>query len=391
MPRVFYSAFDLVPSPKGASTHITYFVRGLVAAGHAVHLLTAGDGILPASDAYEGATLERVPPPAADANFLAHAIAFGQAAVAHVAAAARYDVAHYRSLWSGFPLAQVHAQYGYKTLFEVNGLPSVELKYHYPALRDSPLLAKIREQEMAALAMSDAVICPSDVTRAYLTSLGVPRRRITVIPNGVSARDFVPTPLPDDDGHVPVILYVGTLADWQGLAMLIEAMPQVLERHPARLRIVGRGRSRQRKTLAKQVRKLGLESHVSIEPAVPHHAVPALIAAADVCVAPLALNDRNVTQGCCPIKVIEYMAAGRPLVAANLPVVRELAREDIDALFFAPDDAGDLARQLLRVLDDRPLARRLAAQASERAHTRLTWHEAQKKLLRVYEQLATGD
>ncbi|MBI5880352.1 MAG: glycosyltransferase family 4 protein [Chloroflexi bacterium] len=390
MPRVFYSAFDLVPSPKGASTHITYFVRGLVAAGYGVHLLTAGDGSLPAEDTYEGATVARVPPPASDANFLAHAIAFGQFALAHVESAPPYDVVHYRSLWSGFPLTRARPQHGYRTLFEVNGLPSVELKYHYPGLRDSPLLTKIREQELATLATSDAVICPSDVTRAYLTSLGVPRARITVIPNGVSARDFLPTPLPDDDGHVPVILYVGTLADWQGLELLINAMPKVLERHPARLRIVGRGRGRQRKALAKQVRKLGLEPHISIEPAVPHHAVPALIAASDICVAPLALNDRNVTQGCCPLKVIEYMASGRPLVAANLPVVRELAREDIDALFFAPDDPDDLARQLVRAASDRVLAQQMATHAAERAHTRLTWHEAQKKLLRVYERLATS-
>jgi glycosyltransferase involved in cell wall biosynthesis len=64
-----------------------------------------------------------------------------------------------------------------------------------------------------------------------------------------------------------------------------------------------------------------------------------------VCVAPLALNDRNVTQGCCPIKVIEYMSCARPIVAANLPVVRELVREDIDALLFAPDDAA-IGRQI---------------------------------------------
>jgi glycosyltransferase involved in cell wall biosynthesis len=139
--------------------------------------------------------------------------------------------------------------------------------------------------------------------------------------------------------------------------------------------------------LTKVIRKLGLDGSISVEPAVPHHAVPALLAEADACVAPLALNDRNVTQGCCPIKVLECMAAGRPLVAANLPVVRELAREDQDALLFAPDEPDDLARQLVRVLGDRALAERLGASAAERARTRFTWHQAQKKLVRVYEQL----
>jgi glycosyltransferase involved in cell wall biosynthesis len=89
--------------------------------------------------------------------------------------------------------------------------------------------------------------------------------------------------------------------------------------------------------------------------------------------------------------VIEYMSCARPIVAANLPVVRELVREDIDALLFAPDDADDLARQLGRVLDDVALAEKLATNAAERARAKLTWHAAQKKLLKVYETLAKDE
>lgn len=386
MTRVLYTAFDLVPSPKGASTHITYVLRGLVAAGYHVHLLTPGDGRLPAEDSYEGAQVTRVPPNG-ETNFLSRAVAFGQAVRDHLAAAPPYDVVHFRSIWGGLQLVQARALHRYRTLFEVNGLHSIELKYHYPALQSTPLMAKIREQELATLGQSDAIICPSDVTRAYLVSLGVPRSAATVIPNGVNAREFAPTPLPPADEHIPTLLYIGTLADWQGLEVLLAAVPFVLAECQVQVRIVGRGRSRQRKLLARQIRKLGLEGYVSVEPAVPHHEVPALIAAADVCIAPLALNDRNVTQGCCPIKVLEYMASGRPLVASNLPVVRELAREEVDALLFAPGDPADLARQVLRVLRERALAEYLAANAAVRAQVRFTWHRAQKRLLRVYERL----
>jgi glycosyltransferase involved in cell wall biosynthesis len=391
MARVLYVAFDVVPSPKGASTHITYFVRGLTAAGHAVDLLTVSDGVLPPADDYAGAHHRRLPT-GESGHFLARAQAFEAGVAAHLAQAAPYDVAHYRSVWGGLAAARARGRAVGRTLFEVNGLPSIELKYHYPGLRQpdeaaAALLSKIREQERGLLALSDHVICPSGVTRAYLLSLGVPRGRVTIIPNGVSPAEFYATPLPAPDGRPPVILYIGTLADWQGLDLLLAALPQVLAQRPVRLRIVGRGRGRQRKDLLKRIRKLGLEAAVSVEPAVPHHAVPALLAQADLCAAPLAVNDRNLTQGCCPIKVIECLAAGRPLVATNLPVVRELAREDVDAALFAPNDASDLARQILRVLADRPLAERLAASGAEHARTAFTWHAAQKKLLRVYEQL----
>lgn len=389
MAQILYSAFDVVPSPKGASTHITHFVRGLVGAGHELQLITPGTAELPERDEYEGAQMLRVPAAGAQ-SFLQRAVAFGEAVQAHLATAPPYQVAHYRSIWSGLGLAQAKAERGYKTLYEVNGLPSIELKYHYPALRGSALLRKVRAQELATLALSDLIVCPSVVTRHYLESLGVPPERIEVIPNGVSPRLFPATPLPAPRA-CPVLLYVGTLADWQGLELLLEALPRLLAEGPVRLHIVGRGRRRQRKTLLKQIRKRGLSEHVFLAEAVPHHLIPEVIAAADICVAPLAPNDRNVTQGCCPIKVLEYMAVGRPQVASNLPVVRELVREEQEALLYAPGDAEELAMQLRRLLEDRALAERLGRSAARRARSHFTWQQAQAQLVTLYERLVSRE
>ncbi|MCC6300028.1 MAG: glycosyltransferase family 4 protein [Anaerolineales bacterium] len=385
MPRVLYTAFDIVPSPKGASTHILHNIRGLVNGQFEVHLVTPNDGVLPTEDTIEGARVTRISQDLTQ-NFLARATHFGKAVLNHLALHSDYEIAHYRNIWDGLAIAQNKKKYGYKTLFEVNGLPSIELKYHYPGL-DADLLTKIKEQEIATLHLSDAIVCPSNVTRDYIASLGLPLRLIHVIPNGVSPSDFSASPLPPRDGRVPTLLYIGTLADWQGLEVVVKAMPKILERQAVRLQIVGRGRSRQRKILAKQIRKLGLEASVIVQPAVPHHEIPALIAEADICVAPLGFNDRNVTQGACPIKVLEYMAGGRPLLASNLPIVRELAREDVDALLFSPNDPEDFAKQALLLLNDFDLSQRLAASASERVLTKFTWHESQKKLLKVYEKL----
>ncbi|MBI5296258.1 MAG: glycosyltransferase family 4 protein [Chloroflexi bacterium] len=360
-------------------------IHGLVNGGFDVHLITPNDGLLPTVDTIAGARVTRVSQDASQ-NFLARAVHFGQAVAAHVAIHPDYDLVHYRNVWDGFHLAGQKKRHGYKTLFEVNGLPSIELKYHYPGL-DAALLAKIKEQEIATLHLSDGIICPSRVTRDYIASLGLDRSLVTVIPNGVSPSDFCPSPLPARDGRVPTLLYIGTLADWQGLDVVVKAMPKILEKQPVQLRIIGRGRSRQRKLLAKQIRKLGVEEHVIVQPAVPHHEIPALIAEADICVAPLGLNDRNVTQGACPIKLLEYMAAARPLLASNMPIVRELVREDVDALLFSPNDPDDLARQIVTLLNDFELSQRLAQSASERALTKFTWRESQKKLLRVYEKL----
>jgi len=385
MVRVLYTAFDIVPSPKGASTHILHNIRGLVNSQFDVHLLTPSDGLLPPEDTIEGARLTRISQDLSQ-NFLARATHFGKAVLTHLTLNPNYDVVHYRNIWDGLFVVQNKKRFGYKTLFEVNGLPSIELKYHYPGI-DVNLLTKIKEQEMATLHLSDAITCPSNVTRDYIASLGPSRKLVTVIPNGVSPSDFSASPLPNRDDRVPVLLYIGTLADWQGLEVVIRALPKILDQQAIRLQVVGRGRSRQRKLLAKQIHKLGIEEHVTIQPAVPHHEVPALIAESDICIAPLGLNDRNVTQGACPIKVLEYMASSRPLIASNMPIVRELVREDVDALLFSPNDPEDLARQVLALLNDFELSKRLSDSATERVLSKFTWHEAQKKLVKVYAKL----
>jgi glycosyltransferase involved in cell wall biosynthesis len=384
---VLYTAFDVVPSPKGASTHITYFVKGLIEAGYDMQLITAGDPSLPAEDTYHGARLKRVI--SQETNFLRRAMSFSEAVTGHLADGHGYTVAHFRSIWSGYPLVQAKEQHGYRTLFEVNGLPSIELKYHYPALKGAPVLNKIKHQEVATLHLADHIICPSRVTREYITSLGIPPERVTVIPNGVDTARFSPCTAPLD--KVPLLLYIGTLAGWQGLDTLLEAMPLVLAEYPARLRIVGKGRKEQRKALQKRIRKMGLAGWVSLEGSVSHNTIPQMINQAHLGLAPLSFNDRNVTQGCCPIKVLEYLACGKPLVAANLPVVRELVCDGQEALLFTPDDPADLARCILALLNDPPLAERLAEAGCQRVRREFTWEIAQERLLGVYERLLEGE
>ena len=142
MTRVLYTAFDIVPSPKGASTHILHNIRGLVNSQFDVHLLTPNDGLLPNEDIIEGAQVTRVPQDLTQ-NFLARATHFGKAVFNHLALHPGYDIVHYRNIWDGLFISQNKKRFGYKTLFEVNGLPSIELKYHYPGI-DLDLLSKIK-------------------------------------------------------------------------------------------------------------------------------------------------------------------------------------------------------------------------------------------------------
>jgi hypothetical protein len=184
----------------------------------------------------------------------------------------------FRNIWDGFHITQNKKKFGYKTLFEVNGLPSIELKYHYPGL-DSELLAKIKEQELATLHLSDAIICPSRVTRDYIASLGLNRQAGDCYPERGQPFRFFRHPVAQSVMDVSLSCCTSAPSPI-GRAWISSSKPcrKFLNTQAVRLHIVGRGRSRQRKMLAKQIRKLGLEEHVIVQPAVPHHEIPALIA-----------------------------------------------------------------------------------------------------------------
>ena len=127
--RVLYAAFDVVPSPKGASRHITHFTRALVEAGNHVTLMTAGLTGMAAEERYAGARILRIG--SEEPNFMRRALQFGDAVWEHLRdREGAYDLVHFRDIWSGRAALDARQAFGfgYRTLFEANGLPSVELK-----------------------------------------------------------------------------------------------------------------------------------------------------------------------------------------------------------------------------------------------------------------------
>jgi len=365
-PRVLYASFDAFPAPKGAAVHIAHTV-GAVARGAEVDLLTLPGAGGCAAALPEGVRHLPFAPP--EGNFLHRALEWGDH-VARRLLEVDYAGVHVRSLWEGTPALLLQGDRGYRLVYEANGLPSVELKYHYPAVgRDTSLLGRLRTQERALLRGADRVMTQSVTTGRFLRGHGAAAARLRVIPNGVECDRFAlpaaPPPGP------PVVLYLGTLAPWQGVGFLLEAFAR-LER-PARLEIVGPGRKEWRRAHERRLQRLSLEDRAVLRDPVPPAEVPALLATAAVCTAPLTVTDRNVLQGCCPLKVLEYMAAGRAIAAARLPATAELLRHEETALLYKPDKPRRLTETLERLLDDPALAARLGAAAAADARARFPW------------------
>jgi glycosyltransferase involved in cell wall biosynthesis len=379
-PRALYASFDAVPAPKGASTHILQTVSAIARVAE-VDLLTlpGTQPEAPLPDRVRHLTFA----PAED-NFLQRALEWGDR-VGEQLLAESYDVVHVRSIWEGTPAHLLQAQRRFKLVYECNGLPSVELKYHYPDVgTNRDLLHRIRTQERTLLRGAQQVMTQSRTTRSYLRAQGASGDRVLAIPNGVDLERFAGPAWEPGSGPYRIV-YVGTLAPWQGIPFLVDAVAQ-LDECDFRLRIVGSGRKDWRKDLEHRIRRRGLGERVSLEDPVPAAEVPALLQNADCCVAPLAVTERNVVQGCCPIKVLEYMAAGRPIIAARLPVVAEILTHEEDGLLYKPDKPRRLTEALTRLMDDPELASRLAVKARENSH-QFTWERHNRAVEEMYLRL----
>jgi glycosyltransferase involved in cell wall biosynthesis len=382
---VLYVAFDTVPSPKGASTHITQFVRALHSR-HATTLISVNRAPCIETGRYMGIPHIRVG--FSEPNFLKRVELFREFISRHVKEH-RYHIIHFRSIWEGIPILDFRKEGQYQSIYEVNGLPSLELPYHYPELRkNTSLLQKLKSQEVWTIRNSDRIITPSDLTASFIRKAGAAEDRISIIPNGVDTDLFKPCDQEEDEGLFTV-LYAGTLAPWQGIKMLLLAFREVIAKTEARLLILGTGKKWWLRQYIRLCKKLDISEHVHFLPAVDHAGVAEYIRKAHACVAPLEASERNVIQGCNPIKVLEYMACRKAIVATDIPVIRSLLTHGRNSLLFPEGRSDELARCLMELKLDVTLRQQLAREAYRKIDN-YRWSLSCARLLNLYEEMGTG-
>ena len=379
---LLYVSFDQVPSAKGASTHIEANARAIGGRFGSLVLVTPGASDQPVRDFAPG--VRQIVLGCPDRDVLGRAMTF-RAKLRDLLARQAFDVIHFRGIFEGYPLARSRRTHGASLLYEVNGLPSIELKYANPRIRgDALLLSRLRSQEDACLVAADRIVTVSEVNRRCLLARGVEAGRIEVIPNGVDLDVFTYQEPPTARDEPLRVLYCGTMSFWQGVDQLLEALPLVRLRLAIHLDLVGPAPRARRDDLERRLRRRGLAEVVTFHGAQPRGRVVELLHDAHVCVVPLSAVDRNTEQGCCPLKLIEAAAAGCPVIASDLPVVRELFRPREHYHPVAPDDPAGLALALWDVGEE---SRERARRARAHVERHYTWRRSTDALLAVYEGL----
>jgi len=385
-PRSVYVVFEAFPRPKGASSHISGMVTALSENYAPVLLLCLGYGDMPAFQR-EGRVFvlrHKIYHP----NVLKRAVEFG-GFVERVVSGLRKppELCVFRDPWGG--KRALRSLPDSAAVFEVNGLPAWELPYAYPALSSRPgLLARIQDVEDSCLREADAVITVSDLTREVLIRRGVDPEKIRVVPNSADQAFFEASRNEADIRH-PVTSrifgYVGSLHPWQGVGLLLDAWALVAEEWPdVTMMIVHGGRSAAAKAIKARISRLGLGGRVVLHPPASPDALAALISGMEFTCAPLLETFRNTAQGCCPVKIVESMAAGTPVLASDLRVNRAIISHDYDGFLVRAGDARAWAVAIRALLEDPFRTRGLANAASRTAQERFTRTAMFDKLDRVF-------
>jgi glycosyltransferase involved in cell wall biosynthesis len=377
-PRSIYASFDRFPSPKGASTHIARFAPCLFEHCGSGLLYVLGDDTLPVHHV-EG-DIEILRYSRAVTNFLDRALSYRSHLRGVLDSAPDLSIAQFRDPWSGVPLlARPHR---YATVYEVNALPSIELPHAFPGVA-ARTLEKVRADELFCLDHCDAIVTPSQTTRALLESLGVAPAKITVTPNGADCSEPASRPLAAPPSYV---IYFGAMQSWQGVDTLLRAFARLADLD-VRLVICGARRSCDARRAERLALKLGVDSQIVWQWGLSSTELAPWVGNAAVSVAPLRECARNVTQGCAPLKILESMAKGVPVIASDLPPVRELICDGVEGRLVAPDRPAELARAI-RVLLAYP-ARRAAMGQCGRARVQrdFSWESSLEKLRTVYRSI----
>ncbi|MEL7156222.1 MAG: glycosyltransferase family 4 protein, partial [Actinomycetota bacterium] len=244
----------------------------------------------------------------------------------------------------------------------------------------------LRRFERLSTRIADVVVTTNETARRrHINRNRVDPGSITVVRNGPDldlVREVAPAPAARRDGRT-TILYVGSMGRHDGVGELLDAVEVLvteLGRTDAFCVLVGDGAAGDE--VRARCRALGPE-HAIMTGWLDHTEVPAYLSAADICVAPEPSNEYN--DGCTVIKLMEYMALGKPIVAFDLPEHRVTAGEA--ALYARPNDTRHFAEQLSELMDDEARRHQLGSAARQRVIDQLAWHHQVDDLLAAYQRL----
>jgi glycosyltransferase involved in cell wall biosynthesis len=273
------------------------------------------------------------------------------------------------------------------TVREVNGIYSDEIKSQKRGDKLSQWI--IDRIERSSMPNADKVVAITVKLKGVLNrEYGVPEDKITVIPNGANINLFRPMDTAEVrkglrlDPGCRYVCFVGNLVKWLNIENLINSAPYILEKLPdTKFLIVGDGELRE--TLKSRVNELGIADKFIFTGMVPYERVPLYMNAADICVMPATADFRNTRLGMSPLKLHEYMACGKPVIAGKIEGdTQEIAEAGLGALVDTTREK-EMAAATIAMLVNEPLRKEMGQRARQIVVDKYSWMKSAEHVAEV--------
>ncbi len=305
----------------------------------------------------------------------------------------RPDIIHAHSpVLNAIPALRVGKALGIPVVYEVRAFWEDAAVDHGTTTEGSLRYRATRALETWALKQAAHVFTICEGLRSDIVARGIPAEKVTVIPNAVDIQNFEPGGEPDAalkaslglEGAT-VLGFIGSFYAYEGLDLLLQALPQILARRPeVRVLLVGGGP--QDAALRAQAQLLGVADKVVFTGRVPHAEVNRYYDLVDVLAYPR--HSIRLTELVTPLKPLEAMAQGRLLVASDVGGHRELIEHGVTGQLFRAGDAAALAQAVHSLLERRDEWPRIRAAGRRFVERERNWAASAARYTAPFQRLA---
>jgi glycosyltransferase involved in cell wall biosynthesis len=370
--KLIYLTTTPLPATTAHSIQIMYMCDAFVRTGHQVELVAPGIPGPLSADPFEYYDLP--------ARFNVRRIG----TLAPGAGSSRRLVSHLLYLWRA---ARYLRTQQYDTLYAREmGFAQISMFFRDYFLEVHALPRRAGFLHRRKWQRARGIVVITERLKELLAAEGVAEERLFVAPDGVDLDRFaVPTAREEARRALELpregrlVVYTGSLYGWKGVQTLARAAPLL---PPAVTTLFVGGSEKD----AAAFRQQHADDRIRVIGHRPYHEVPLYLAAADVLVLPNSGHSAMSRHYTSPLKLFEYMASGRPIVASDLPSLREILDEQA-AVLVPSDDANALANRINAVLEDACLATRLGDRARELAQA-YTWTARANRIVGFLERMS---
>lgn len=280
------------------------------------------------------------------------------------------------SYLNGLAAAKAADKLGILSVYEMRGLWHLSRAVKEPLFENTEHYKYCEKMELLAAQSCDKVVTLNNAIKDWLIENGIRENKITVIPNGA----LTPIDTIQNTKNTQFNLgFFGSITRYEGLDDAIMALSK-LKRSDIKLNIYGQGEYAS--DLQNLVTKLGLSKQVTFKGQISKSDLPR--AYADTSAVLITRKNLKVTRLVTPLKLVEAMQMGKPCIVSNLPALKEVVEDNVDALLVKPNNTEDIARAILKLAEDKKLCETLSRQAMINAQEKLNWDNSSSRYFNVY-------